>query len=103
MLALGILQISPGSPLPALITTSFTTALTSQSGFCIMRGKFCHSYFEITPRTGLAQFGHFTLRTLQIRFQMEGASTPQTPSLGAPQHASVVIFAICQQNQEQNF
>ena len=50
-------------PLPSLITMSLTTTPTSRFGFSMMRGKFCHSCFEITARTALAQFGHFTLKT----------------------------------------
>ena len=38
----------------------------------MMRGKVCHSRFEITARTALAaQFGHFHLKT-RIRFQKRG-------------------------------
>ena len=55
-------------PLPERITMSPTTTPTSRFGFSMMRGKFCHSYFEITARTALAQFGHFTLKT-RVRFQ----------------------------------
>ena len=39
--------------------------------FSMMRGKFCHSCFEITARTVLALFGHITLKT-KVRFQKEG-------------------------------
>ena len=70
-------------PLPARITMSLTTTLTSRFGFCVMCGKFCHSCFEITARTALTQFGHFTLKT-KVRFEKGGGSTPQTPPLGAP-------------------
>ena len=66
-------------PLPALITLSLTTTPTSRFGFSMMRGKFCHSCFEITARrpTALAQFGHFTLKT-RVRFQKGGrGSTPK--------------------------
>ena len=47
-------------PLPALTTMSLTTTPTRRFGFCMMRGRFCHSCFEITARTALA---HFTLKT----------------------------------------
>ena len=48
-------------PLPALITMSLTTRLTSRFGFCMMPSKLCHS-FEIIARTALAQFGHFDFK-----------------------------------------
>ena len=41
-------------PLPAPITMSLTTTPTSQFGFSMMWGKFCHSCFETTARTALA-------------------------------------------------
>ena len=65
-------------PLPARIIMSLNTTPTSRFGFRMMRGKFCHSCFEITPRTAL---GHFTLKT-SVRFQ-KGGVDPRTP-LGAP-------------------
>ena len=37
---------------PAPITMSLTTTPTSRFGFSRMWGKFCHSCFEITGRTG---------------------------------------------------
>ena len=45
-------------PLPQQIT-SLTNRPTSRFGFSMMWGKFCHSCFEITARTALAQFGRF--------------------------------------------
>ena len=39
--------------------------------------QICHSCFEITARTVLAQFGHFALRT-RIRFQ-KGGRPPNSP------------------------
>ena len=56
----------------------------SKSNQPMMRGKFCHSYFEITARTALAQFGHFrpTLKT-RVRFR-KGEFRPPKPSLGVP-------------------
>ena len=65
-------------PLPAQITISLTTTPTSRFGFSMMCGKFCHSCFEITARTALSQFGHFTLKT-RVRFEKGGGSTPLTP------------------------
>ena len=62
-------------PLPAPITTSLTTTTTSWFGFIMMWGKFCHICFEITARTAVAQFGHFTLKT-RVRFQKEGFDPP---------------------------
>ena len=72
-------------PLPALITMTVTTTPTSRFGFSMMGGKFCHSYFEITARTALAQFGHFTLKT-RIRFQKRQGFDPliSPHPLGAP-------------------
>ena len=67
--------------LPAPITMYLTTTSTSRFGFNIMWGKFCHSCFEITACTALAQFRHFTLKT-RIRFQ-KGNFNP-LPPLGAP-------------------
>ena len=58
-------------PLPKRITMSLTTTPTSQFCFSMMWGKFCHSCFEITASTALAQFGHFTLKT-RVRFQKGG-------------------------------
>ena len=58
-------------PLPAPITMSLTTTPTSRFGFSMVRGKFCHSCFEITARTALAQFGHSTLKT-RVRFKKGG-------------------------------
>ena len=63
---------------PAVKTMSLTTMPTSRFGFSIMWGKFCHSCYEVTARTALAQFGHFTLKT-RIWFQKLGALTPQPP------------------------
>ena len=78
------LTFSLDSPLPALIAMSLTATPTSRFGFSIMRDKFYYSCFEITSRTALAQFRHFTLKT-RVRFQKGGGgSTPQTHSLGAP-------------------
>ena len=62
-------------PMPALITMPLTTTPTSRFGFSMMRGKFCQSCFEVTVRTTLAQFGHFTLKT-RIRFQRGGFDPP---------------------------
>ena len=42
----------------------------------MMQGKFCHSCFEITARTALAQFGHFTLKT---RVWFQKGCDPQAP------------------------
>ena len=67
------------APLPALIAMSLAIALTSRFGFIMMRGKFCHSCFEITACTVLAQLGHFTLKT-RVWFQKRRASTPSPPS-----------------------
>ena len=69
-------------PLPAQITMSLTTTPSSRFGFSMMWGKFCHSCFEITARTALAQFGHFTSKT-RLWFQ-NGGFNPPTPLLGAP-------------------
>ena len=55
-------------PLPTLITMSLTTSPPSRFGFSMMCGKFCYSCFEITARTALAQFRHFTLKR-RFRFQ----------------------------------
>ena len=55
----------------------FTTTTTSRFGFSIMCGKFCHSCFEITACSALAQFGHFAFRT-RVPFQKKGVLTPQT-------------------------
>ena len=65
-------------PLPARKTMSLNTTPTSRFGFSMMRGKFCHSCFEITPRTALVitprtALGHFTLKT-SVRFQ-KGCAT----------------------------
>ena len=60
--------------LPALITVCLTTTPT---GFSMM-GQFCHSCFEITERTALAQFGHFTLKT-RVWFQIGGCRPPNPP------------------------
>ena len=49
-------------PQPAGITMSLTTTPTSRFGFSMIRAKFCHSCVEITARTALTQFGHFTLK-----------------------------------------
>ena len=70
-------------PLPAWITMSLTTTPTSRFGFSMTWGKFCHNCFEITARTALAQFGHFTLKT-KVWFEKGRVSTPQPPRLGAP-------------------
>ena len=67
-------------PLPTWTTMSLTTTPTSRFGFSMMCGQFCHSCFEITARTALAQSEHLTLKT-KVRFE-KGRSTPQTP-LGA--------------------
>ena len=67
-------------PLPALITLSLTTTPTSRLGFSMMRGKFCHSCFEITARTALAQVGHFTFNT-RVWFQ-KGKGRPSNPPPG---------------------
>ena len=56
-----------------------------------MWGKFCQSSFEITARTVLAQFGHFTLQT-RVRFQKGGGGRPPTPPLGAPLVECVHIY-----------
>ena len=53
----------------------------------MMWGKFCHSCFEITGRTALAQFGHFTLKT-RVRFQKGGFRSPKPP-LGAPLYSDI--------------
>ena len=63
------------SPLPTPITVSLTTPPTSRFGFIMMCGKLCHSCFEITARTTLAQFGHFALKT-RVRLR-KGGSTPK--------------------------
>ena len=72
-------HIALDPPLPVLITMSLTTTPTSRFGLTILRGKFCHSCFEITARTGttFAQFGHFTLKT-RVRFQ-KGVRPPNPP------------------------
>ena len=62
-------------PMPARITMSLTTMPTSRFGFSMMWGKFCHSCFEITPRTALE---HFTLKT-SVRFQKGGGRPPNPP------------------------
>ena len=41
-------------PMSALITMSLTSKPKSRIGFSMMRGKFCHSCFEMTARTALA-------------------------------------------------
>ena len=69
------------SSLLVLITMSLTTMPTSRFFFSMMWGKFCHSCFEITARTALAQFVHFTLKTM-VRFQRWGFDPP--PPLSAP-------------------
>ena len=66
------------SPMPALMTMSLTTTPTSRIGFSVMRGKFCQSCFEVTARTALAQFGHFTLKT-RVQFQKGGFDPPNPP------------------------
>ena len=68
-------------PLPVPITMSFTTTPTKRFGFSMMWGKFCQSCFEITARTTLAHFGHFTLKT-RVWFQKGGFDQPN-PLLGA--------------------
>ena len=66
-------------PLLAQITMTFTTTPTTRFGFSVRWGKFCQNCFEITARTALAQFGHFTVKT-RVWFQKGGgSSTPQTP------------------------
>ena len=72
-------------PLPTRITMSLTTTPTSRFGSGMMRDKFCHSCFEITAHTVLAQFGHFTLKT-NVRFQKGGRGVQRSnpPSPGAP-------------------
>ena len=55
---------------------------TSRFGFSMIWGKFCQSCFEITARTTLAQFGHFTLKS-RVWFQ-KGGLTPKPQPLGAP-------------------
>ena len=67
-------------PMAALIITSLTTTPTSRFSFNMMRGKVCQICFEITARTVLAQFGHFTLK-IRVRFN-KGEFRP--PPLGAP-------------------
>ena len=70
-------------PMPALVTIYLTTTPTSQFGFSMMRGKFCQSCFEVTARTALAQFGHFTLKNKgSVSRGGGGGLTPQPP-LGA--------------------
>ena len=68
-------------PLPAPKAMSITTTPTSRFGISMMWGKFCHSCFEITARTALAQFGHFTLKT-RVRFQKGGGGDPPNPLPG---------------------
>ena len=63
----------PDLPLPAPIT-SLTTTLTSRFGFSMMWDQFSHSCFEITARTALTQFRHFTFKT-RVWFQ-KGDSPP---------------------------
>ena len=74
----GVLKKSSDS---ALITMSLTTTPTSRFCFNMMWGKFYRICFEITARTVLAQFGHFTLKT-RVRFQNGEGFDP--PTLGAP-------------------
>ena len=70
-------------PMLALITMSLSTTPTSRFGFSMLRGKFCQSCFQVTARTALAQFGHFTLKT-RVQFQKGGFRLPKPPPLGAP-------------------
>ena len=65
-------------PLPARITMSLTTTPTSRFRFSMICGKFCHSCVEITARTALAQFGHFTLKT-KVRLEKGGFRPPNPP------------------------
>ena len=69
------------APLPAPITMSLITMATNRFGFSMMWGKFCHSCFETTARTALAQFGHLTLKT-RVRFQKGWGVRPPNPPGG---------------------
>ena len=65
----------------------------SRFGFSMMWNKFCHSCFEITLRTALAQFEHFTLKA-RVRFQ-KGGRPPKLPPWVRHWVTHLVFGTIC--------